>query len=244
MTQHKNEEPKSANEDLPALPLAVETLKLAYSDFHDTIESIHTRAGVGLTLTVAVFAFVGSKIQTEQVAMFETLWWLAVIVYIFALGLLGYGGYCFLQAFRPKKVIAAYSTKELHEKEYLKTAQEFHLQELSNFKQAIEAREVLAGKKSKSFNFGLTYTIWGLIIFFTVQLLGSLVVLNRTPITQKNTIPTVSSNQTEGGSMSNPKPSNNQSKPEPSPKPSPPPPTVQPNNQRIEIPVRKIGAEK
>ena len=116
-TPDANIEANSSEPRFPALPLAVETLKIAYEEINSAIESIHTRASVGLTLIVTALAVVGFKIQLEYLQMFGDGWWIAATGYLSALGLVASGGWFLQKAILTQSATAAYSTQDLHEKE-------------------------------------------------------------------------------------------------------------------------------
>jgi hypothetical protein len=208
----------------PALPLAVETLKLAYEDINAGIESIHTRAGIGLTLIVTALAFVTAEIKLDRVQMFDSYWWLAALGYLFALGLVAGGGWFLQKAILTKSAISGYSTQELHTEEWQKSVEDFHLKELSNFRQGAEKREELNNEKAGYFNRGLQLALLGMALFFCLQLIGSLIVLKNAKIPSATV-------QTLGGKpMSdpnqNPTPAQN---PQPQSQPAPTPPSASTN---------------
>jgi hypothetical protein len=139
----------------------------AYNEHEISLGSLNTRAGVALGLAaVALIAVLphGPAAGTWTLGPASVTAFGAVLFLVIAVGLLA-------GSLLSKTTRAGYSTNELHAKEWRKSLTGFHLQQLSNLKEAINARKKLLDKKARLFNCGLVSALLGLLFLFVSRTL-------------------------------------------------------------------------
>ena len=139
----------------------------AYNEHETSLGSLNTRAGVALGLAAAALIAVlprGREAATWALSPGSVTALGAVLFLVFAVGLLAW-------SLLSKATRAGYSTNELLSGEWKKSLPDFYLQQLSNLKEAINARQTLLDKKARLFNRGVASALLGLLLLFVSRAL-------------------------------------------------------------------------
>jgi len=161
------EDSTSEGPEFPSLEPAFQLMLFAYNEYEASLGSLNTRAGVALGLAAAALIVVlprGPEAATWILNPASLIAFLAVLFFVVAVGLLAW-------SLLSKTTRAGYSTNELRSKEWRKSLTDFYLQQLSNLREAINARQRLLDKKADLFNSGVASALLGLLLLFVSRAL-------------------------------------------------------------------------
>jgi hypothetical protein len=171
MTPEDSEAVERGNDE--ALPIAVETLKMAYSDIDASIESINSRSGVALTAVLTALAIVSIQLKPDLILPFGNYKIYVLILYSLMFGLVSIGVINLIISLQAYAVIAGYSAKDEFEFEWKKLKSDYYLKQLSNLNAAIEDKQNALNLKSGRYKLGLILSLIGIGLMLTTQFLSS-----------------------------------------------------------------------
>jgi hypothetical protein len=127
--------PTTQNDEIQ---LSLETMHLAFEELNESLESLNTRAGVGLTVLVTALTIMSFRIDLEQISPFGDAWLISLAVLIFSFLVTSFGIYCLAIAMLARPAIGAFNPKALQEEEWKKPLYEFRLKQLATLRVAID----------------------------------------------------------------------------------------------------------
>jgi hypothetical protein len=156
------------------IKLSLETLYLAFEELNESIESLNTRAGVGLTVLVTALTILSFRIDVEQISPFGNAWIIGLILLILSLSINSYGVLLLARAMLARSAIGAFNPRALAEEVWKKPPEDFRHQQLGTLRAAIEDRGKLMSEKASNYNNGIRFALIGISIFILLQLCSSL----------------------------------------------------------------------
>jgi hypothetical protein len=155
------------------IQLSLETMYLAFAELNESLESLNTRAGVGLTVLVTALTVMSFRIEIEQISLFGNVWIIILIILTSSLVITSLGIYFLARAIIARPAIGAFNPQKLHEEDWKTPLHSFRLKQLHNLRNAIDDRQRLMAERGRNYNRGIKFALVGIGIYILVQLFSS-----------------------------------------------------------------------